>query len=141
MFLVAAIGGIVTLLAVLSPWAKSPPMSFTQGRWESADGEYWIEISADPNKVAYRVPSNELGGCDPNNPEVIEGVTEWFFPDGGTGNTVYRLPFDFGAPPHPALELLVPNDWSAFAEFPCGRDSKPVILTFVDGDVAPAASG
>lgn len=130
----AAVLGSLAFCALVLTWllwpsAPTDPMEFTPGRWESSTGEYWIEIAENPDIVSYRVPANQLFGCESAQTEILQGSLSWYSREGASIDR--QLPVSAHGKSKPAFELRVPGDWTVFVEYPCGRDLEPLLLEYV----------
>lgn len=107
-------------------------MEFRPGRWESADGSWWVSIDEVPGQLsAYLPPRAEGAVCAEitGDPLVIEGAGIRRQP--GDVSQI-GLPGVTGYSFHNVLYLRSTGDWSVITDFPCGLEADSLDLIYVN---------
>lgn len=123
---------------VAAPDAQSVG-DFEPGRWESADGQYFIELEPGGERFGARLPiekSTPLGTtCDGGWPAASDFSGRWNLPDASNGTRSIRLLDDETPQRIWGLGWISEDNWAVLEYYPCGIDNWPPLwLERVDSD-------
>ncbi|PKQ26195.1 MAG: hypothetical protein CVT64_06960 [Actinobacteria bacterium HGW-Actinobacteria-4] len=135
MKLIINVAGLaLALAALLSSCVQVPDAQstgpFQPGRWESADGNYFLELSEEGNQVQGAlplVPSQPLGTtCDGSRwPEATPVDATWELWGPSDAQTSVSLVYHSDPLTTYAVALIEPGNWAVLEYYPCGFDDWP----------------